>query len=97
MFNPMRDVLSTADRLCPAMTCQDVLARLPPMPKSTQGLVCLLEEPRTTADLTKETGLARRTVYVGLNRLRALGVLREQVSLRDSRQTYFWIEPDNAT
>jgi len=50
----------------------------------------------TGKQLREATGLPRRTVYTALRRLRELGVLHERSSLRDTRQTYFWVggEPD---
>lgn len=45
----------------------------------------------TGAQIREETGLPRRTVYAALQRLKKEGVLRERPSLKDTRQTYFWI------
>jgi DNA-binding transcriptional ArsR family regulator len=45
----------------------------------------------TGAQLREATGLPRRTIYAALKQLRELGILRERISLRDSRQTYFWL------
>ncbi len=76
------------------MTCQQANSLVPDLPPSVQSVLCRLAQdtPQTTADLTAATGLARRTVYVALKRLRARGLLAEQVSLRDSRQTWFWLK-----
>ncbi len=41
--------------------------------------------------LVERTGLARRTIYGVVQRLRDAGILKEQVSLRDARQTFFWL------
>lgn len=48
--------------------------------------------PLTGAQIRDATKLPRRTVYAAVTRLRELGVLRERVSLKDSRQTYFWLD-----
>ncbi|MHB8633285.1 MAG: helix-turn-helix domain-containing protein [Thermoplasmatota archaeon] len=50
--------------------------------------------PMTGKQLREESGLPRRTVYTALRRLREMGLLKERPSLRDSRQTYFWIAAD---
>jgi hypothetical protein len=52
----------------------------------------------TGADLRVASGLPRRTVYSALRVLRARGVLRQRLSLHDTRQTFFWLarEPDAA-
>lgn len=47
--------------------------------------------PMTGKQLREESGLPRRTVYTALRRLREMGLLKERPSLRDSRQTYFWV------
>lgn len=47
--------------------------------------------PLTASDLRALTGLARRTVCWALQELRLRGWLREQRSLRDARQTFFWL------
>lgn len=75
------------------MTCHAAQAELPPVPPSVQEVYCALHEgtPMTGRDLRSATGLPRRTVYAALQRLREIGVLEEQVSLRDARQTFFWI------
>lgn len=51
----------------------------------------LAERPMTMRHLVAETGLARRTIYAVVQKLRAAGILQEQVSLRDARQTWFWL------
>jgi DNA-binding transcriptional ArsR family regulator len=48
--------------------------------------------PMTGKQIREATGLPRRTIYTALRRLRALGMLHERQSLRDTRQTYFWLE-----
>lgn len=48
-------------------------------------------KPMTGKQLREATGLPRRTIYTALRRLREMGLLEEQASLRDTRQTYFWV------
>ena len=76
--------------------CDAVIARLPPLPPSVQSVVCALAStsPMTGAQLRDSTGLPRRTIYAALQRLKEMGILRERVSLKDTRQTYFWIKPE---
>lgn len=77
--------------------CHDTLqVRLPP---SVQEVYCALynHTPMTGAQLRESTGLPRRTIYEALRRLKQLGVLRERVSLKDTRQTYFWVAGTQAT
>lgn len=50
-------------------------------------------EPMTGGQLREATGLPRRTIYTAIRRLRELNLLCEQASLRDTRQTYFWLKP----
>ena len=52
--------------------------------------------PMTGKQLREESGLPRRTVYTALRRLREMGLLKERPSLRDSRQTYFWVVDANS-
>jgi DNA-binding MarR family transcriptional regulator len=47
--------------------------------------------PMTGKELREATGLPRRTVYAALRRLREMGLLEERSSLKDTRQTYFWL------
>jgi hypothetical protein len=49
--------------------------------------------PMTGKELREFTGLPRRTTYTALRRLREMGVLHEKASLRDTRQTYYWLAP----
>jgi DNA-binding MarR family transcriptional regulator len=53
--------------------------------------------PMTGKELREFTGLPRRTTYTALRRLREMGVLHEKASLRDTRQTYYWLAPSAAT
>ncbi len=75
------------------MGCHDVVARLPHVAPSVSTVFCTLygHEPMTGQDIRKATGLPRRTVYAALERLREIGILGERPSLRDTRQTYFWV------
>jgi predicted transcriptional regulator len=75
------------------MTCQDTLQNLPPVPTSVQTILCQLygHPPMTGKQLREATGLPRRTIYTALRKLRDLGLLEERQSLRDTRQTYFWV------
>ncbi|MGB1697459.1 MAG: helix-turn-helix domain-containing protein [Thermoplasmatota archaeon] len=74
--------------------CKSELQSLASVPPSVQAVYCAMygHEPMTGATLQEETGLARRTVYSALKKLKDIGVLKEQLSLRDSRQTFFWLE-----
>jgi DNA-binding transcriptional regulator GbsR (MarR family) len=80
------------------MSCQDTLQNLPPVPSSVQTILCQLygHTPMTGKQLREATGLPRRTIYTALRKLRDLGLLQERQSLRDTRQTYFWVPGDAA-
>lgn len=69
-----------------------------PVPDSVQAILLHLQghAPMTGKEIREATGLPRRTIYTALRRLREMGLLKEQASLRDTRQTYFWINPDAA-
>ncbi|MES2153976.1 MAG: helix-turn-helix domain-containing protein [bacterium] len=64
-----------------------------PVPASVQAVLNTLNhhKPMTGKELREATGLPRRTIYTALRRLREMGLLEEQASLRDTRQTYFWV------
>lgn len=49
-------------------------------------------KPMTGKEIREATGLPRRTVYTALQRMREMGILKEVPSLKDTRQTYFWVE-----
>ena len=68
-------------------------------PASVQAIVHKLVEhsPMTGKEIREATGLPRRTVYTALRRLREMGLLQERSSLKDTRQTYFWLNGDFAT
>lgn len=75
------------------MSWQEPQRSMPPVPASVQIILSKLQghKPMTGKELREATGLPRRTIYTALRKLRELGVLRERQSLRDTRQTYFWI------
>ncbi|MGB0651739.1 MAG: winged helix-turn-helix transcriptional regulator [Thermoplasmatota archaeon] len=74
--------------------CNTVLKQLPDVPESTRKVVCELasHQPLTGLELREATGLPRRTAYAAIKRLKELGVLKERLSFRDSRQTYYWLD-----
>lgn len=76
------------------MDCPEA-RQLPEEPPSARTVLCTLlaEGPLTMQDIQRESGLARRTVYGAIRRLRARGLIAQQVSLRDTRQTMFWVRP----
>ena len=63
------------------------------VPTSVTTVLKQLEDssPMTSKQLREATGLPRRTVYTALRKLRDMGLLHERLSLRDTRQTYFWV------
>lgn len=67
-------------------------------PASVQAIVQQLaaRSPMTGKEIREATGLPRRTVYTALRRLRGMGLLQERSSLKDTRQTYFWLAGDAA-
>ncbi len=74
--------------------CHAAQALLPDAPASVAKVICTLEghEPMTNKQIQDATGLPRRTLYTALKRLQSEGLVRQQVSLRDTRQTYFWLD-----
>jgi DNA-binding MarR family transcriptional regulator len=68
-------------------------AALPPISASVEAILKRLEghKPMTGKEIREATGLPRRTVYTALRKLRDLGLIQERSSLRDTRQTYFWL------
>lgn len=72
--------------------CHDIVRQYH-VPPSVQEVFCTLynHDPMTGQDIRQTTGLPRRTVYEALRRLKTIGILRERISLKDTRQTYFWI------
>src|SRR5688572_26080445 len=75
------------------------LPNLEAAPASVQAIVHQLAEraPMTGKEIREATGLPRRTVYTALRRLREMGLLQERSSLKDTRQTYFWLSGEAAT
>ena len=63
-------------------------------PASVQVIIHQLagHPPMTGKQIREATGLPRRTVYTALRRLREMGMLQERSSLKDTRQTYFWLD-----
>lgn len=74
--------------------CKQALHEVSDAPPSVETVFCTLyaHKPMTGADIREATGLPRRTVYSALKRLREMGVLKEQLSLQDTRQTFFWLD-----
>ncbi len=68
---------------------------VPDAPASVRSVLETLcrDAPLTMKGMQEKTGLGRRTLYTVVRRLRELGILRERVNLRDTRQTFYWIEP----
>jgi len=75
---------------------QQELPNLEGAPASVQAIVHQLagHAPMTGKEIREATGLPRRTVYTALRRLREMGLLKERSSLKDTRQTYFWLNED---
>ncbi len=71
---------------------------LPDAPESVKAVLCALEdhEPKTQKDIQEETGLPRRTLYTALRRLKDEGIVQQRISLRDTRQSYFWFPAGSA-
>jgi DNA-binding MarR family transcriptional regulator len=68
------------------------------LPASVQTILGAMagHAPMTGKEIREATGLPRRTVYTALRRIREMGLLKERQSLRDTRQTYFWLNGDAA-
>lgn len=77
---------------------QENAMRTSAVPESVQTILNQLvgHKPMTGKEIREATGLPRRTVYTALRRLREMGLLKEVPSLRDTRQTYFWVDGDAA-
>jgi DNA-binding transcriptional regulator GbsR (MarR family) len=79
--------------------CHDALANVAKVPPSVQSVYCAMygHTPMTGQQLREATQLPRRTIYAALQKLKELGMLSERPSLRDTRQTYYWVaaEPSN--
>ncbi len=76
------------------MDCRQALQKVPEVPRSVQKVLCTLADhgPLTMKGLQDASGLARRTVYGAVRRLREIGLIAEKPSLKDTRQTWFWVE-----
>ena len=74
------------------MDCNQARAQIPDEAPSAKQVLCTLleESPLTMKDIQTRSGLARRTVYGAVRKLRDMGMLAEKPSLRDTRQTLFW-------
>lgn len=77
------------------MACQDVVARLdgPESVRIVAQRLCTAKR-LTMKQLQQRSGLARRTVYGALRRLRELGLITETPNLRDTRQSWFSLRID---
>lgn len=71
------------------MACEEANS-LPPVPDSVRTVYCVLrgQERMTMKELQGASGLARRTVYGAVRRLRELGIIREAPNLHDTRQSW---------
>ena len=79
--------------------CRQALASVARVPPSVQTVYCALygHQPMTGRQLRDATHLPRRTIYAALQRLKELDVVKERASLRDTRQTYYWVAGQAAT
>ena len=73
--------------------CEESLQSVAHVPPSVQTVYCAMygQKPMTGRQLRDATHLPRRTIYAALQRLRELGVIQERASLRDTRQTFYWV------
>ena len=73
--------------------CQDSLKAVARVPPSVQTVYCALygHQPMTGRQLRDVTNLPRRTIYAALQKLKELDVVKERASLRDTRQTFYWV------
>jgi predicted transcriptional regulator len=76
-----------------APACVDTLQSIARVPGSVQTVFCAMfgNDAMTGQQLREATQLPRRTVYAALQTLKQLGLLKERPSLRDTRQTYYWV------
>jgi transcription initiation factor IIE alpha subunit len=77
----------------PTPPASDIVPLSLDAPPSVQTVARTLDQqgPMTSADLRGFTGLPRRTIHNALRQLRERNLLRERASLRDMRQTYYWL------
>ena len=82
----------------PSSVCQESLESVAHVPPSVQTVYCAMygQKPMTGRQLRDATHLPRRTIYAALQRLRELGVIQERASLRDTRQTFYWVAGQGA-
>ncbi len=75
---------------CPSMSCPDLVSTIagPDSVRTVAQHLCR-EGRLTLKDLQTQSGLARRTVYGALRRLRDMGLVREAPNLRDTRQHWY--------
>lgn len=73
--------------------CRQALEAVAHVPPSVQTVYCAMygHQPMTGRQLRDATHLPRRTIYAALQRLKELDVIKERASLRDTRQTYYWV------
>lgn len=78
--------------------CDAAEAMLPDAPASVAKVLCTLDHhtPMTNKQLQQATGLPRRTLYTALRRLQEEGLVKQQVSLRDTRQSFFFLAGQRA-
>jgi DNA-binding transcriptional regulator GbsR (MarR family) len=74
-------------------TCRQALESVAHVAPSVQTVYCAMygHQPMTGRQLRDATHLPRRTIYAALQRLKELDVVKERASLRDTRQTYYWV------
>lgn len=74
--------------------CADSLQSVGHVAPSVQTVYCAMygQQPMTGRQLRDATHLPRRTIYAALQRLKELHVVAERASLRDTRQTYYWVK-----
>jgi DNA-binding transcriptional regulator GbsR (MarR family) len=82
-----------------ADACRQTLLAVAHVPPSVQTVYCAMygHQPMTGRQLRDATHLPRRTIYAALQRLKELDVVKERASLRDTRQTYYWVAAQVAT
>lgn len=79
--------------------CRQALESVAHVPPSVQTVYCAMygHQPMTGRQLRDATHLPRRTIYAALQRLKELDVVKERASLRDTRQTFYWVAGVPAT
>ncbi len=76
------------------MDCQALLSDRH-VPESVHRVVDTLceHERMTMKEVQTDCGLARRTVYGALRKLRDMGLVQELPNLRDTRQSWYVLRP----